>query len=91
MWDGVGQTKQELQFRLKTCVKLQNCYGNVKPDLISWRNKEVIIMIYAPLEKGQGMLEYALIISLVVLIVIVVLAVVGPAVGNMFSNVVYLI
>jgi len=39
-------------------------------------------------EKGQGLLEYALILVLVVVIVIVVLYLIGPAVGKMFSNVV---
>ena len=37
-------------------------------------------------EKGQGLLEYALIITLVAVIVIVILALLGPAVGRMFSN-----
>lgn len=40
------------------------------------------------ISKGQGLLEYALILSLVALIVIVILALLGPAVGNMFSEVV---
>ena len=39
-------------------------------------------------EKGQGLVEYALILVLVALIVIVIVAIYGPAVGNMFSNVV---
>lgn len=37
-------------------------------------------------EPGQGLIEYALILMLVALIVIVVAAVFGPAIGNMFSN-----
>ncbi|MEN6481127.1 MAG: pilus assembly protein [Anaerolineaceae bacterium] len=45
-------------------------------------------MKFALKEKGQGLLEYALIIILVAVIVIVILALLGPAVGNMFSNVV---
>jgi pilus assembly protein Flp/PilA len=36
--------------------------------------------------KGQGLIEYALIMLLVALAVIVVLAVFGPAVGTMYSN-----
>lgn len=39
-------------------------------------------------EQGQGLVEYALILMLVAIIVVVVLALVGPAIGNMFSNVV---
>ena len=38
--------------------------------------------------RGQGLVEYAMIIMLVGIIVIIVLALLGPAIGNMFSNVV---
>jgi pilus assembly protein Flp/PilA len=37
-------------------------------------------------EKGQGLVEYALILIFVALAVIVILALLGPAVGNVFSN-----
>ncbi len=39
-------------------------------------------------ERGQGLVEYALIISFVVLVIIVVFWFFGPAVGNMYSNVI---
>lgn len=39
-------------------------------------------------QAGQGLLEYALLIVLVALVVIVLLAILGPAVGNMFSNII---
>lgn len=45
-------------------------------------------MLYAPAEKGQGLVEYALILILVAVVVIVVLLLLGPAIGNVFSNVV---
>lgn len=38
--------------------------------------------------KGQGLVEYAMIMLLVALLVIVILALLGPAVGNMYSEVV---
>ncbi len=38
--------------------------------------------------RGQGLVEYALIMLLIALIVIIVLAVLGPAVGNMFSEII---
>ncbi len=41
--------------------------------------------------KGQGFVEYALIISFVVIVVIVLLYLMGPAVGHMFSNVISII
>lgn len=43
-------------------------------------------MIFLPREKGQGLVEYALILVLVALVVIVVLALLGPAIGNVFSG-----
>ncbi len=45
-------------------------------------------MLYAPREEGQGLVEYALILVLVAIVVIVILSLVGPAVGNIFSNIV---
>jgi pilus assembly protein Flp/PilA len=39
-------------------------------------------------DRGQGMVEYALVLILVAIVVVVILALFGPAVGNMFSNVV---
>jgi pilus assembly protein Flp/PilA len=44
-------------------------------------------MLFAPKEKGQGLVEYALILVLVAVVVIVVLALLGPAIGNIFSNI----
>ncbi len=40
------------------------------------------------LENGQGLLEYALIITFIVLVVLVVLYFLGPGIGNMYSQVV---
>lgn len=47
-------------------------------------------MMYAPyqLEAGQGLAEYGLVIILVAMLVFLILFLLGPAVGNMFSNVV---
>lgn len=50
--------------------------------------KVVIAMLFAPKEKGQGLVEYALILVLVAVVVIVILALLGPAIGNVFSNIV---
>jgi pilus assembly protein Flp/PilA len=38
--------------------------------------------------EGQGQVEYALIISFVAIIVVVILALLGPALGNVFSNII---
>ncbi len=45
-------------------------------------------MLYIPREEGQGLVEYALILVLVAVVVIVILALLGPAIGNIFSNIV---
>jgi pilus assembly protein Flp/PilA len=45
-------------------------------------------MMIAHDEKGQGLVEYALILVLVAVVVIVILALLGPAIGNIFSNIV---
>jgi pilus assembly protein Flp/PilA len=45
-------------------------------------------MLFAPKERGQGLVEYALILVLVAVVVIVILALLGPVIGKVFSNVV---
>jgi pilus assembly protein Flp/PilA len=45
-------------------------------------------MLFAPKEKGQGLVEYALIIVLVAVVVIAILALLGPAIGDIFQNIV---
>ena len=44
-------------------------------------------MLFALQEKGQGLVEYAIILALVALIVIAVVRLLGPAVGNTFSTI----
>jgi pilus assembly protein Flp/PilA len=44
-------------------------------------------MLFAPKEKGQGLVEYALILVLVAVVVIVILALLGPAIGQIFSQI----
>lgn len=38
-------------------------------------------------KKGQGMVEYGLIISLIAVAVIAALAILGPRIANLFNNV----
>jgi pilus assembly protein Flp/PilA len=38
-------------------------------------------------ERGQGLVEYALILVLVAVVVIVILALLGPAIGQVFSSI----
>jgi pilus assembly protein Flp/PilA len=44
-------------------------------------------MLFSPKEKGQGLVEYALILVLIAVVVIAVLVIFGPAVGNIFSRI----
>jgi pilus assembly protein Flp/PilA len=39
-------------------------------------------------DRGQSLLEYALILILVAIIVIIVIYLFGPAIGNLYSNII---
>lgn len=45
-------------------------------------------MLYAPKEKGQGLVEYALILVLVAIVVIAVLSLLGPAISDVFQEII---
>ena len=45
-------------------------------------------MLYIPREFGQGLVEYALILTLVALLVLAILALLGPAIGGTFSQII---
>ena len=44
-------------------------------------------MLFARNEKGQGLVEYALILVLVAVVVIAVLLILGPIIGNVFTKI----
>ena len=44
-------------------------------------------MLFSPKDKGQGLVEYALILVLVAIVVIAALMILGPIIGNVFSKV----
>ncbi|MEA2683173.1 MAG: Flp/Fap pilin component [Chloroflexota bacterium] len=48
---------------------------------------EVELRLEEDLERGQGMVEYALILVLIAVVVIIVLIVLGNQVTNVFSNI----
>jgi pilus assembly protein Flp/PilA len=52
--------------------------------------KEVIPM-FRETRKGQGLVEYALILVFVAIIIVVILAFLGPAIGNVFSDMINLL
>ena len=39
-------------------------------------------------QKGQGLVEYALVLVLIAVVVAAVMAIIGPAIGNIFSQIV---
>lgn len=65
-----------------------NGYELVTKNRQNHHREEVSGMLFAPKERGQGLVEYALILVLVAVVVIVILALLGPAIGNVFSNIV---
>ena len=44
-------------------------------------------MLFAAQEKGQGLVEYAIILAFVALVVIVVMRVLGPKLGDSYSTI----
>ncbi len=44
-------------------------------------------MLFSPKEKGQGLVEYALILVLVAIVVIAALTLLGPTIGGIFSSI----
>jgi pilus assembly protein Flp/PilA len=47
------------------------------------------VMFFTKKDKGQGLVEYALIILLIALIVIVALTYLAPTIGSVFNNISY--
>jgi len=45
-------------------------------------------MLRSMQKKGQGLVEYALILVLVAIVIIIILSVLGPAIGNVFSQII---
>jgi len=50
--------------------------------------KEAEMMIsFIPKERGQGLVEYALLLVMITLVVIIVLLLLGPIIGNVFTKI----
>jgi pilus assembly protein Flp/PilA len=43
-------------------------------------------MLYAPRERGQGLVEYAFLLVLIALVAIGTFLILGPAIGNVFTK-----
>jgi pilus assembly protein Flp/PilA len=46
-----------------------------------------VVIVLCKAERGQGLVEYAIILLLVAVVIIAVLTLMGPIIGNMFSKV----
>ena len=44
-------------------------------------------MLFAPKETGQGLVEYAIILSLVAVVVVAVVRLMGPRIGQTYSSI----
>lgn len=44
-------------------------------------------MLFAPKEKGQGLVEYALILVLIAIVVIAALSALGPTISGIFEKI----
>ena len=44
-------------------------------------------MLFMPSEKGQGLVEYAIILALIAIVVIAVMTILGKKVNNTFSRI----
>ncbi len=45
-----------------------------------------MFMLFAPKEKGQGLVEYAIILALIAIVVIAVMTTLGKKVNNTFNS-----
>jgi len=46
-----------------------------------------MVVLFSLKERGQGLVEYALILVLVAIVVFAVLLLLGPIIGNVFSTI----
>lgn len=44
-------------------------------------------MLFSVKEKGQGLVEYAIILALIAIVVITIMRLLGPKIGNVFSSI----
>ena len=49
--------------------------------------KGITIMLFALKEKGQGLVEYAIILALIAIVVIAVMQILGKKVNNTFNSI----
>lgn len=65
-------------------IKSFNVFLIFVPAIYSERNS---FMLFHPQERGQGLLEYAIILVLVAVVVVALVRLIGPRIGDTFSTI----
>lgn len=60
-------------------------YLGTAPKMIFWKGESN--MLFALKEKGQGLVEYAIILALIAIVVIAVMGILGKKVNNTFNSI----
>ena len=60
--------------------------GDLRAAIAQREHYRMLDRVFAR-QRGQGLVEYALIIALVSIVVVGILILIGPAIGNVFSNI----
>jgi pilus assembly protein Flp/PilA len=84
-----------LQKRQSECVRLVFTQKTIRirlSSIISFhykklKRKEANTMLFSLHERGQGMVEYALILVLIALVVITALTIMGPILKNTYNTI----
>ena len=78
--------KRQLEFSLEIGILAYSSEG-VPQIIFILKGKSIMFMLFAPQEKGQGLVEYAIIIALIAIVVIAVVTTLGKKVNNTFNNI----
>jgi len=68
-------------------LKNRACQNEFRTQEYCWEKEENLLRKVLS-ERGQGLVEYALIMIMVAIVLFLVLQILGPAIGNIFSNIV---
>ena len=64
-----------------------NSEGGLQMKPNTFIQKGITIMLFSLKEKGQGLVEYAIILALIAIVVIAVMAALGGKVKSVFSSI----
>jgi len=81
------QTKTVTLFLPNRPVQVKYGLSEDGPQAQIFVQKGITAMLFAPKEKGQGLVEYAIILALVAIVVIAIMRLLGPKIGNTFSTI----